>query len=263
MIFLDSLVPCKNLTYFFLHLDKQCCSCLLGEPFYYLHSLKKEGKKRWLFNDSSSLLRHIQSTSLQSVLVQTQALTRKMWIQKSRKGNTHACAHTHGHTHASTHTHPDGAKSRKKNWFIYLISFSVEIPRCLEVSPPPPLPPERNAAGFRSVFAPIKEFKSDTNPESKCLFQMRSWPERRCCSDPERVSKRRPRRLRRHAAQREPFKSLMVGDVLKAASANHYRRCTSRPSPPLSPQLLAAARSAPQSNSGVKCNQLSKKGTQL
>lgn len=51
----------------------------------------------------------------------------------------------------------------------------------------------------------------------------------------------------------------MVGDVLKAASANYYRRCTSGASAPHSPRLLAAARSAPQSNSGVKCNQLSKK----
>lgn len=57
---------------------------------------------------------------------------------------------------------------------------------------------------------------------------MRSWPERRRCFDPERVSERRWRQqLRRHAAQRKPFKSLMVGDVLKAASANYYRRCTS------------------------------------
>lgn len=210
-------MPCLDLAILFASRPAKVDAVSAALSFFYLHlhlqRIKKKKKEQAAFSTSPrsccDTLCHLESVS-----VQIQAFARKMWRRKQRKGNTH------------THTHPDGDKSREKNWFTYLIKFSFEIPRCLEVSRPPPT---HNAASFRSAFAPIKESESDTNPESKCLFQMRSWPERRCCFDPERVSERRRRRqLRRHAAQRKKRLSpLMVGDVLKAASANYYRRCTS------------------------------------
>lgn len=110
----------------------------------------------------------------------------------------------------------------------------------------------------RSAFAPVKASKSGINSESKCLFQMRSWPASRSCFDPKQVSKQRWRRRRDVGQlQREAFKSLMVRDVLKAASANHYGCCTFRQrciylsswQPPVQPK----------SNSGVKSDQSSKK----
>lgn len=109
----------------------------------------------------------------------------------------------------------------------------------------------------RNAFAPIKASKSDINSESKCLFQMRSWPANRSCFDPKQVSKQRWRRRDVGQLQREAFKSLMVKDVLKAASANHYGCCTFRQRCIYLSSWQPPAQ--PKSNSGVKYDQSSKK----
>lgn len=147
-------------------------------------------------------------------------------------------------------THPDDVKSCWKTGFFYLLRFpDIHIwdCRCRWNIPRP----------VRSAFVPISASKSDTHSKSKCLFQMRSWPASRSCFDPKQVSKQRWRRRDVGQSQREAFKSLMVRDVLKAASANHYGCCTFRQRCIYLSSWQPPAQ--PKSNSGVKYNQNSKK----
>lgn len=134
--------------------------------------------------------------------------------------------------------HPDDVKSRRKIGFLSRCRWNIPQP-------------------VRSAFAPIKASKSDINSESKCLFQMRWWPASRSCFDPKQVSKQRRRRRDVGQLQREAFKSLMVRDVLRAASANHYGCCTFRQRCIYLSSWQPPAQ--PKSNSGVEYDQRSKK----
>lgn len=137
----------------------------------------------------------------------------KTWRRKPRKGKTH------------THAHPDGAKSRENSGFIYLFS---QIPRCLEVSPPPRL--KRNQ---RPV--PGLRLRQSKGPRVTQILNQSVFF--KCAHDLKGGAALTPNGLANggggsgwdvmQLSEEKTFKSLMVGDVLKAASANYYRRCTS------------------------------------